>query len=150
MKKTPQKVMGLNLAGSGLSVSGWGNLLLYRAAGAALKFRRDGECVLPAGAAYGLGPFGTTEESQWPTRPRALKHMRRFSPASRNASRVRRSGPPLAVNQELVLLYWGIGKEILARQQEEGWGKNIIPRLAKDLRHSSRICRVCPPEISDT
>ena len=40
----------------------------------------------------------------------------------------------LAVNQELVVLYWGIGKEILARQQEEGWGKNIIPRLAKDLK----------------
>ena len=40
----------------------------------------------------------------------------------------------VAVNQELVVLYWGIGKEILARQQEEGWGKNIIPKLAKDLR----------------
>jgi len=39
----------------------------------------------------------------------------------------------LAVNQELVLLYWGIGREILARQIEQGWGKNIIPRLAKDL-----------------
>ena len=40
----------------------------------------------------------------------------------------------LAVNQELVLLYWGIGKEILARQSAEGWGKNIIPRLATDLK----------------
>ncbi len=39
----------------------------------------------------------------------------------------------VAVNQELVLLYWRIGKEILARQSAEGWGKNIIPRLAKDL-----------------
>jgi predicted nuclease of restriction endonuclease-like (RecB) superfamily len=39
----------------------------------------------------------------------------------------------VAVNQELVLLYWSIGKEILSRQQEEGWGKNIIPRLSKDL-----------------
>jgi len=29
----------------------------------------------------------------------------------------------LAVNQELVLLYWSIGKEIRARQSEEGWGK---------------------------
>ena len=28
----------------------------------------------------------------------------------------------VAVNQELVVLYGGIGKEILARQQEEGWG----------------------------
>ncbi len=39
----------------------------------------------------------------------------------------------VAVNQELVMLYWGIGKEILARQGVEGWGRNIIPRLAKDL-----------------
>ncbi len=39
----------------------------------------------------------------------------------------------LAVNQELVLLYWGIGKEILARQQVEGWGAKVIERLAADL-----------------
>src|ERR1039457_2962117 len=39
----------------------------------------------------------------------------------------------LAVNQELVLLYWGIGKQILARQREDGWGANVIERLAKDL-----------------
>ncbi len=38
-----------------------------------------------------------------------------------------------AVNQELVLLYWGIGREILARQREEGWGRGVIPRLARDL-----------------
>lgn len=40
----------------------------------------------------------------------------------------------LAVNRELVLLYWGIGKEILARQDQEGWGAKVIDRLAKDLR----------------
>ncbi len=40
----------------------------------------------------------------------------------------------LAVNQELVLLYWGIGREILARQGEEGWGSKVVERLAKDLR----------------
>lgn len=39
----------------------------------------------------------------------------------------------LAVNRELVLLYWGIGKEILARQDHEGWGTKVIDRLAKDL-----------------
>ncbi len=39
-----------------------------------------------------------------------------------------------AVNQELVLLYWGIGKEILSRQKEDGWGAGVIERLAKDLR----------------
>jgi predicted nuclease of restriction endonuclease-like (RecB) superfamily len=40
----------------------------------------------------------------------------------------------IAVNQELVLLYWGIGKEILIRQKEDGWGTRVIERLAKDLR----------------
>ncbi|MFN7934023.1 MAG: PDDEXK nuclease domain-containing protein [Bryobacteraceae bacterium] len=39
----------------------------------------------------------------------------------------------VAVNQELVLLYWGIGREILLRQEQEGWGKNVIPRLSADL-----------------
>ena len=39
----------------------------------------------------------------------------------------------LAVNRELVLLYWGIGKQILARQREDGWGTNVIERLSKDL-----------------
>lgn len=40
----------------------------------------------------------------------------------------------VAVNQELVLLYWSIGKEILIRQKEDGWGSRVIERLAKDLR----------------
>jgi predicted nuclease of restriction endonuclease-like (RecB) superfamily len=39
----------------------------------------------------------------------------------------------VAVNQELILLYWGIGREILSRQAQEGWGKNVIPRLSRDL-----------------
>jgi predicted nuclease of restriction endonuclease-like (RecB) superfamily len=40
----------------------------------------------------------------------------------------------VAVNQKLVLLYSGIGKEILTRQKEDGWGTRVIERLAKDLR----------------
>ena len=39
----------------------------------------------------------------------------------------------LAVNRELVLLYWGIGTQILARQREDGWGAKVIERLARDL-----------------
>lgn len=39
----------------------------------------------------------------------------------------------LAVNRELVLLYWQIGKDILERQQAQGWGAKVIDRLAKDL-----------------
>lgn len=40
------------------------------------------------------------------------------------------------VNRELVLLYWGIGREILNRQNAEGWGAKVIDRLAGDLRQA--------------
>lgn len=40
----------------------------------------------------------------------------------------------LAVNRELVLLYWQIGRDILARQADQGWGAKVIERLAHDLR----------------
>lgn len=40
----------------------------------------------------------------------------------------------LAVNRELVLLYWQIGRDILARQAKQGWGARVIERLAHDLR----------------
>ena len=40
----------------------------------------------------------------------------------------------LAVNSELIRLYWEIGHEILAREQREGWGAKVIDRLAEDLR----------------
>ena len=42
----------------------------------------------------------------------------------------------LAVNQELILLYWQIGKDILARQSEQGWGAKVIEQLAHDLRNA--------------
>jgi predicted nuclease of restriction endonuclease-like (RecB) superfamily len=40
----------------------------------------------------------------------------------------------LAVNRELVLLYWQIGRDILTRQDQQGWGTKVIERLAHDLR----------------
>jgi predicted nuclease of restriction endonuclease-like (RecB) superfamily len=40
----------------------------------------------------------------------------------------------LAVNQELILLYWQIGREILLRQSQQGWGAKVIDRLSQDLR----------------
>jgi predicted nuclease of restriction endonuclease-like (RecB) superfamily len=41
----------------------------------------------------------------------------------------------LSVNRELILLYWEIGRSILAAQDREGWGTKVIDRLAGDLRH---------------
>ena len=40
----------------------------------------------------------------------------------------------LAVNNELILLYWQMGREILSRQKQEGWGAKVIEHLAKDLK----------------
>jgi predicted nuclease of restriction endonuclease-like (RecB) superfamily len=40
----------------------------------------------------------------------------------------------LAVNRELVALYWQIGRDILARQVAQGWGAKVIERLAHDLQ----------------
>jgi len=42
----------------------------------------------------------------------------------------------LAVNRELVLLYWQLGNLIASRQEEYGWGTRVIDRLAADLRQS--------------
>lgn len=42
----------------------------------------------------------------------------------------------MSVNQELILLYWEIGRRILDNQVHEGWGAKIIERLAKDLKKS--------------
>lgn len=41
----------------------------------------------------------------------------------------------LSVNRELILLYWEIGLLIFERQQREGWGAGVIPRLARDLKN---------------
>ena len=39
----------------------------------------------------------------------------------------------LASNSALVLMYWDIGKGILEKQKEEGWGAKVIDRLSADL-----------------
>jgi len=42
----------------------------------------------------------------------------------------------VAVNQELILLYWSIGSDILVRQATEGWGARVIDRLGEYLRRA--------------
>lgn len=41
----------------------------------------------------------------------------------------------IAVNSELVRLYWDIGRIIDNHQQHEGWGAAVIPRLALKLKN---------------
>lgn len=40
----------------------------------------------------------------------------------------------LTVNAELVQLYWRTGREILNRQEADGWGAKVIDRRAHDLK----------------
>jgi predicted nuclease of restriction endonuclease-like (RecB) superfamily len=47
---------------------------------------------------------------------------------------VARTRAALAVNSELIKLYWEIGRDILERERREGWGARVIERLAADLR----------------
>ena len=41
----------------------------------------------------------------------------------------------LSANAEMILMYWDIGRLIAARQEREGWGAGVIPRLAVDLKN---------------
>ncbi|TAE50589.1 MAG: DUF1016 domain-containing protein [Cytophagia bacterium] len=38
------------------------------------------------------------------------------------------------VNTQMIKMYWDIGKSILARQNDKGWGAKVIDNLAKDLK----------------
>lgn len=48
--------------------------------------------------------------------------------------RLSRQNAALAVNHELLNVYWEIGNTILQQQKERGWGKNVINQLAADLK----------------
>lgn len=45
-----------------------------------------------------------------------------------------RTSAAVAVNRELILLYWDIGRGIVEKQQAAGWGDAVVERLAADLR----------------
>jgi len=38
------------------------------------------------------------------------------------------------INENLVKLYWDIGKMIVEKQMNEGWGKSVVEKLSKDLK----------------
>jgi len=42
----------------------------------------------------------------------------------------------LKANSEIIILYWEIGKSILEKQKNEGWGAKVIDRLSNDLKDS--------------
>ncbi|MBI5607109.1 MAG: hypothetical protein HY879_27575, partial [Deltaproteobacteria bacterium] len=42
----------------------------------------------------------------------------------------------MAANASMVILYWDIGRLILERQEQQGWGAKIIDRLSADLHEA--------------
>ena len=40
----------------------------------------------------------------------------------------------LSVNRELIQLYWDIGRSIVERQEQAGWGQSVLEHLADDLQ----------------
>jgi hypothetical protein len=49
------------------------------------------------------------------------------------------------VNQELILLYWDIGRAIVEKQQTLGWGESVVEQVAKDLQAAfpRKMCGGC-------
>ena len=41
-----------------------------------------------------------------------------------------------SVNRDLILLYWDIGRGIVEKQEELGWGESVIDQLSGDLRRA--------------
>ena len=42
----------------------------------------------------------------------------------------------LNANSGMICLYWNIGKAIMKKQEEEGWGAKVIDRMSKDLKEA--------------
>ncbi len=41
----------------------------------------------------------------------------------------------IAASRELINLYWELGKNIIEKQEKEGWGSKVLERVAKDLQN---------------
>jgi len=68
-----------------------------------------------------------TKEASHPDYPAFLAALKeRIIHARTSAAR--------AINRELVLLYWDIGRGIVEKQQVLGWGESVIDRLSSDLQ----------------
>jgi predicted nuclease of restriction endonuclease-like (RecB) superfamily len=59
--------------------------------------------------------------------PSLLEHLK-------TQIRQARTRAALAVNRELIVLYWQIGQAILERQDRAAWGDRVLEQLSKDLR----------------
>ncbi len=41
----------------------------------------------------------------------------------------------MAASRELIHLYWDLGKDLVKKQENEGWGSKVLEKVAKDLQN---------------
>ncbi len=79
----------------------------------------------------------TTPKTKRPTKSTAAlipKGYEEFLGQIKERIRVARLRASLAVNRELIELYWHIGQSVVKQQKTKGWGKAVIARLGDDLQ----------------
>lgn len=42
----------------------------------------------------------------------------------------------LNANSSMICLYWKVGKSVLTKQEEEGWGAKVIDKMARDIKEA--------------
>jgi predicted nuclease of restriction endonuclease-like (RecB) superfamily len=62
-----------------------------------------------------------------------LKGYKQFFQEIKEEIQKRRYKALQAINQELISLYWEIGRRIVEKQERSGWGGGIVGNLARDL-----------------
>src|SRR5260221_14125600 len=67
-------------------------------------------------------------------KPLTISTYAEFLEQLKNRVRLAQLKASLAVNSELIQLYWDIGKSIVEKQEQEGWRAQVIEKLCKDLQ----------------
>jgi len=71
-----------------------------------------------------------------------MKHLHKF--LLRQKIKFEQLKARIAVNEEIIVLYWDIGKSIVEKQYEFAWGSKVLEQMAKDLKKELPTPRVSP------
>ncbi len=69
------------------------------------------------------------------TKKSNLAHYSQLLDEIKNRIRQGQTRAMWAANSEMIATYWDVGQMISKRQEREGWGSGVLPRLAKDLHN---------------
>jgi len=83
-----------------------------------------------------LSETSTSPDSKLETSLKLDRDYKLFFNDLKNRINKTRFKAALAVNQELIALYWHIGSEILKKQERSNWGEKFLDALSQDLRHA--------------